>query len=467
MKSIEEGYEGAIKAKSFVGKSGKRFGKFVVDPDEVETYKHKEILKKHGAKWFGDRNDPSKSGWSFTDFHEDPTDLLEKSVFPAIDEIASKEGWDTSKRDEVARILIDEFKSVVAGGEGRTVGTIKSSGRANSISEDPAEVERKVNSLKDRLLTILSDEEFKSFMKPILDFRRTQQKQYSLFNTIMIYFQDPEATYVLSKGTWERTMNREVLPDAKMLFVCLPQSIPVSRETRDEIKRSFLKEKGKAGEDALTPLEKRDLDLRIKRSGKFTGRYKWEKVHTDIRFTKPMEGKEDPFKEYDTGRKNLEKLEWYDASGNASQETMELAEAIRRVCEKEGINYDIEDIKSGARGYSSDGGKKIRTLSGEEENEDFIKTMVHELTHSLCHWEKSRFKMKKDYGTQEQEAELTAWIVLQMFGYDAVTKTATNYMGAWGLTAENASAVFDNMMKVADYIYKCISTELKNIQKGS
>jgi hypothetical protein len=53
----------------------------------------------------------------------------------------------------------------------------------------------------------------------------------------------------------------------------------------------------------------------------------------------------------------------------------------------------------------------------------------------------------------EQEAELCAWIVLAGFGYK-YQQQHFNYMANWGMNVNNCNKVFDEILKVADFIFK-------------
>lgn len=188
---------------------------------------------------------------------------------------------------------------------------------------------------------------------------------------------------------------------------------------------------------------------------------------TDIRFTKPIEGKEDRLADYEQGKKNLKDLKWND-DGTVDEDLEILANAVEQVCKDEGIDVKkvAKDTMGGALGSSSMGGKLIKLIDGMEISEGFVKTAVHELTHSLCHWEGSKFSLKDTYSKQEQEAELCAWAVLCVFGYEATTEASVNYIGAWGLTSETARKVFSNMSKVISYIVNKIQDKITEINSS-
>ena len=449
-----------FKARKFSGKK-RDFGKFSIDPKAVDTFKHKDIIKSHGGRWFKDPN-TSTSEWSFTDYKDDPTELLQNSIKPTLEEIAKVEGNNPEEVVAVLDFLRQEWDTVMAGGEGRAMtGEV-----IGGTHADPEEIKGKIDSLKAKFLSITSSEEFKEAMRPILKFRSAQGMQYSFVNTILILLQDPEATFVQSIGRWQKA-GREVIPNAKIIGMWLPINKPMNRMEKEEITKKFLEKCGVASVEELDKIQRMKLQAKLAR-GTPTGKFKWANKWVDIRFTKTVNGEKDEFDEIMAGREALGKMKWYDDSGNATQKTIDLVNAIELVCQEHGIKVEAaskEELR-GARGYSAIGGKKIAMMDGAEQNEDYLKTMVHELTHSLCHWKDSKFPLKDEYAIQEQEAELTAWIVLMNYGYETVTDTSMNYIGGWGLTEENAAKVFDTMAKVADYIVQEVNKKLERRDVG-
>jgi hypothetical protein len=62
-------------------------------------------------------------------------------------------------------------------------------------------------------------------------------------------------------------------------------------------------------------------------------------------------------------------------------------------------------------------------------------------------------------GYIEQQAELTAWIVCNFYGYDI--KEAINYAALWGMDSKNAVKAFDSVAKAADAIINGINEKIK------
>ena len=61
----------------------------------------------------------------------------------------------------------------------------------------------------------------------------------------------------------------------------------------------------------------------------------------------------------------------------------------------------------------------------------------------------------------EQQAELSAWIVCQFFGYEM--PTSINYMGCWGIDSKSAAKVFDTVAYTSTYIIDLITKNMNNV----
>ena len=117
---------------------------------------------------------------------------------------------------------------------------------------------------------------------------------------------------------------------------------------------------------------------------------------------------------------------------------------------------------------------KIGLLKNQKINIGQLNTLIHEFAHEILHQkylknandEFSAYFVGTDEGRGkvEQQAELCAWIVLKMFGYDM--KTNINYVGIWGLDENNAADVFDSVAKVAEIIYDGINSRLNVIKEN-
>lgn len=418
-------------------KTGEKHPQFTINPKDEKSFKHKDTFKKHGAKWF--------NGWNFTAWDDDIKKILNDKIKPSLEDIAQMDGEDPTQIADILVYLEKEMEDIIAGKKENNSVNLVNSHLSKKSAED---VLSKIKELEEKLVNMTSAEEFKEFMRPILRFRNTSKQKFSFGNTMLIWIQDPEATFVKSIKNWEKEYNREVKSDAKLISLYVPIGTNKKKEQENDDKD-----------------DENEKPVKLQRFNE--KRFVLMRRFTDIRFTKPMEGKEDKLKDYEQGKKNLNDLKWHE-DGTVDEDLVVLVNAIEMLCKEEGIDVEKvnKDSLGGAKGVSMKGGKLIRLLDGTEVNEGFAKTAVHELTHSLCHWDNSRFKFKKEYGNQEQEAELCAWAVLCVFGYEATTEASVNYIGAWGLTDKTAREVFKRMSQVITYIVNKIQENIEKIESG-
>lgn len=165
-------------------------------------------------------------------------------------------------------------------------------------------------------------------------------------------------------------------------------------------------------------------------------------------------------------------FKWYDADSEATSKEERLIKAVIEFGESLGIKYEYKDINAlgGARGYAS--AKGDVAIADDKRNKGLLSTVIHETGHQIMHWEVVKTKnprLVKFYfggtnrGNQivEQEAELCAWIVLSAFGYRE-NQEHFNYLANWGMNVENCNNVFDQVFKVAEYVYDGVTAILNN-----
>ena len=122
-------------------------------------------------------------------------------------------------------------------------------------------------------------------------------------------------------------------------------------------------------------------------------------------------------------------------------------------------------------------GGKIEVLADAPKNIGSISTLVHELSHELLHqtylktkggekedW--AKYFVGREFGKNivEQQAEISAWIVMKNFGYDM--QTAKNYVACWGGDDKTAAYAFDSVANVATRIIKGINENLGTVNEG-
>lgn len=446
------------------GKYG-TFYKVYIDPKTSEsTYVYKDKIKEFGAKW-----DNYKKTWYWTVSTKDnPQNVINSQVKPCIEYLSSVEkpieGNESKGKDRVISIidqLLAKLGNVEIIDDGNTVQATKPS-TIKSMSKQ--ELGDKLNAFKQELISTLSDAEFKEKLMPIIKFRQAQGHTYSLMNSILIMIQDPKATMVKSKTRWN-AMNREVVDGAQTILLFRKSGgTSLTPQEKQRIKQQLFRKWGVNSEDELNIGQKEELDVRLKyRKGATSsaGYFAY-----DIRFTKQIEGTEELVADKEP------ELPWFDDSGEETSETKRLFNAILEVAKENGINitYGDESELGGARGYATAQGE-IKLLKDVPLNSGMINTITHEFAHQLLHFtyvKERNPEFGEDYqgqkdgrGPVEQQAELTAWIVLKTFGYDMPTNI--NYIGLWGMDEKNAAKVFDTVAQTATKMINLINYKLEDM----
>lgn len=411
-----------------------------------DTYYIRNQIKEFGAKY---SNNPKCWYWILG---KNPENVIRTKVQPCIE-------WLTQIEDmggEPKRKVEDIINKLIA-----KVNSSSMPNLGNGSSKD--DILNKLESFKQELVNITSDEEFKKMMEPIIKFKNANGTRYSILNTILILIQDPEATMVKSTSKW-KAVNRRVKKNAKPICLWLPKGERAyTEEEQEKIKIDFLREKKVKSVDELTPGDKEILhDLMNKTIAEsFDLCPYW----FDYRFTEQIPNTEDL-----VGNPNHD-IQWYDDDGEETPELVNKIDATLAVIQNEGIKLSFVDDLGGARGVSKSG--TIEILKNQNKNAGMLNTIIHEFAHEILHqtYLKNKNSELRDYfvgtkdgrGKVEQQAELCAWIVMKGFGYDM--KTNINYVGIWGLNQDNAVKVFDSVSKVATIITKKI-TEMENSQKN-
>lgn len=429
-------------------KDGNKIRIAYIDPSSSEsTYEHKDKLKNDfGANWIGTLK---TWGWFLGD---NPEWVYQNKIKPCLEYLVSVEkGSESNEKRNVIAILDELLKDLQNA-------TMPSESEIGVKSMTKEEIQNKVLSFKEDLMNIMSDEEFKAKLMPIIKFRNAQGHKFSFRNTILILVQDPEATMVKSRTNW-RAVNRDVVPNAKPICLWVPKGSKVlSSDEKRIITRQFCDKCGVTDVKELSPGEKEQLKVLLSRNEATS--FDLMPNFFDYRFTVQMEGKEDL-----VGNPKND-LPWFDDSGEETPESAALCDALIEVIQDVGVKVNYVNDLGGARGVSMSG--TIEVLAGVPKNSGLFNTLAHEFSHELLHQKYLHNKNEelKDYfiGTKqgravvEQQAELSAWIVLRNFGFD--NETNINYVGMWGMNEKNAAQVFDTVASVAEEIIRRLSQKM-------
>lgn len=443
-------------------KGKKRLIAYIDASSSENTYKYKDKLKNE----FGAMYSPkigNKGAWVW--WLNGPNDpKIDEVIKPAIEFLTSVE-QPSEKGGKMRDFLniIDKLKIDLA--NANDVDNVVGVNETHGMTKE--EINKKLDSIKEDIISSMSSDEFLRKIAPILKLRAASGYKFSLKNTLLIFIQDPQATDVRSKGNWAK-MNREVLPNAKMISMFVPRGNNLYKGKNDKQRKidEFLASCGKTSEEELTPGEKERLRIALRLNDAQQG-FKFAPYWCDVRFTKQMEGKDVLI-----GDKNaVDNIKWNDYDADENEYMGELINAAVNVAKKVGLDvtYQDEEELNGAKGYATSSGK-IALIKNAPQNIGMLNTVIHETAHELLHFSylKSKNDDVKDYfvgtsqgrGLVEQQAELTALIVLKELNLNS--DTSLNYISIWGGDKKNASVVFDSVANAATYITNEILKQINN-----
>lgn len=461
---IKEYY--SLAANALKTKRGKGFKLVYIDPyaSTDSTIDNKDLMKKYGLEYLPYNRYirtlsgvPKAWGWIVWDGSEDKTYPLIKKF---AEEIGSQEtppqGGKSRTLEEVLS-TIEQLKSAI----------MNTQGDQGLESIDSGAIIDNAEQLKKKLVQGIGSKETMDALAQLVKFKNEMKKHMghplSWMNTILVFLQKRNARDVRSKGEW-REMGYTPKPDAKPIVLTMPARFKEFFGAKyDEIVRKFLEKEGVRAISDLTPSQKRRLD-RETRYPDMSGGFKSYNAYDISDLIKGENAEEFPTNEF----------KWYDADSDETEKERILIDAAITFGKSIGVkSYEFAsaDDLGGSRGDASSQGN-IRIID-DKKNHGLLSTVIHETAHQIMHWEVVKTtnpSLAKFYrggsrlrGTDivEQEAELCAWIVLSGLGYEK-QQEHFNYLANWGMNENNCSKVFDDIMKVADFMYNGIIKNLPN-----
>jgi hypothetical protein len=246
--------------------------------------------------------------------------------------------------------------------------------------------------------------------------------QYSFYNRILIYIQNPNATKVASYKNW-KAKHRQVKKGARGMSVL----VPIFPKGHNPLK---------TGDEE----DKKRQPVRFIVGSVF-----------DIADTEAIDERGDI----------PDEPEWW---GN--QEPSETADALYDLVVKaatsEGIDVTNDAARHGEHGFSEGGHINITSdIAGAGK----VSTMVHEYAHELMHWDgKSKFfvgeKVRRDRTVCELQAESVSYVVLRHYGIPV--NHHTKYLALWKANSDRVRANMESISKVAHHII----SKIDKAQKG-
>ena len=251
--------------------------------------------------------------------------------------------------------------------------------------------------------------EYLSFMSKFHD--------YSVNNIVLILLQHPTAGMVAGFKAWEK-MGRHVKRGEKAIKILAP--CPFKKTVTREVT-----------ENGVTTNEEQEIMI---------PRYKTVSVFADDQ----TEGKDIPTLSVDmlTGD-----VDGYNA-------------LLEKLIDIAGIPVDFEDITDGSNGYFSPSESRIAIKAGMSQMQT-VKTLIHEIAHSMLHNELQSKIRPVDRDTKEVEAESVAYTVAAALGLDT-GDYSFGYIAGWSQGRE-MKAVRASM----DVIRKAASELISKIESAS
>ena len=455
---LREYFQLAVNGTPLKTKNGKGFQIIYVDPQAStdKTYKNptnQNILKKYGMEFLpynrylkNAEGIPNAWGWLVWNGSED-------KVYPMIKKFAEEIGSQETPPDDGMQRTADEVLKAI---EDLKPLIMQANATIENFSGD--EIIKNAEEFKKRLSTGIGSKETMDALEELTRFRTEMMKhmghQLSWLNTILVFIQKRNATDVRSKGEWKE-MGYTPKEGATPIVLARPaQFRQIVGAKYDEIVRRFLEKMEVARISDLTPSQRRKLDRLTKYPDPYGG-FK-DYVAYDISDLIKGEGAEElPVNTFD----------WYDKDSSETDKERILIDACISFGKSIGIkDYIFVDAETmgGSRGSASKDG--IVRIVNDKKNHGLLSTVVHETAHEIMHWEvvKQANSTYAKYfrggsmlrGTEiiEQEAELCAWIVLSGFGYK-YQQQHFNYLANWGMNVNNCNKIFDDILKVADFIF--------------
>lgn len=423
-------------------------------PENKDTFKYKDVFKNHGAKW---DNENRYWFWYIGKTKDQWQNVYTKFIEPALKAVHSQEG---ATEEQSKESLIASLDAVI--GEVQAAPT--TGGEDGLTPDDKKNVVDRLAKFKETLVNLDNDEEFKKTMQILTAFKNAQGHSYSFTNTILIWIQNPNAKLVKSEINWHK-FNRTIVDKSKKMWVRSPSRSALqkySKEQEQQIINKFLQSVNKKTYGELTAGEKERLGV-ILRGRMVKPQFEFTPVY-DVTNTAQIEGKENLLGDYEKHNE----IKWFEEN-MLSDEVRPVYNALMEFAKENGIEVNIVDDLGGARGSSASG--KIELLKSEGNDVGITKTLAHEITHELLHQTYLKQKGSKyaQYfiGTSqgrdlvEQQAELSAWMVLASYGFNLKT-TSLNYAAIWGADKEAMIRVFDTVTGVVNMLLDYINEHMSN-----
>ena len=293
---------------------------------------------------------------------------------------------------------------------------------------------QKVKEITDKLEAGLKElfesEKYKSYLSTMSKFHN-----YSFNNTLLIAMQKPEATLVAGYQAWQKNFERHVNKGEKAIRILAPAPYKI-KEERDKL-------------DPVTG------ELMFDENG--------IPQKEEVEITIPAFRAVSVFDVSQTDGKPIPELEV-----NELLSTVEgYEDFVQALMNISSVPIAFENIPGDSKGYFNTAEKRIAVQENMSESQT-LKTMVHEVAHSMLHDKEVNQSMEipeKDRNTKEVEAESVAFTVCQHFGIDT-SDYSFGYIAGWssGRNMKELKSSLDTIRKTASELITGIERALQELQ---
>lgn len=249
------------------------------------------------------------------------------------------------------------------------------------VKKTPAQIQAEMNELTNQLENGIKDVfasgKYTDYLKMMAKF-----PSYSANNCLLIMVQRPTARYVCGYVTWKKEFNRHVKKGEKAIWILGGSPRTVEKKTKDE---------------------------------------DGNEVTEDFTYTKYF-----PCKVFADDQTEGDDIP--DLCKELKSEVSDFQSIKSRIQKASKVSIHFEDTHSEAKGYFSPAENKIVVQYGMSDSQT-IKTMLHEMTHSILHC-KGGSQEKADRDTKEIQAESVAFIVCHHLGINSA-EYSFPYLASW------------------------------------
>lgn len=284
----------------------------------------------------------------------------------------------------------------------------------NKMNEIPQMLEEGVHK-------VFESDNYKNYLNIMSKFHN-----YSINNTLLIARQNPDATLVAGFKSWEKNFGRHVKKGEKGIKILAPSPYkkkvlvelvdPVSREIMLDINGNPVKEETEVNMTAYRIVSVFDVSQ--------------------------------------TEGNPLPQIGVAELTGNVDEYEL-FVEALKQ---STSVPISFENISGVAKGYYNPVTASVAVKAGMPESQT-VKTMIHEIAHSILHNDILDEAEKKDRQTKEVEAESVAYTVCQHFGIDT-SDYSFGYIAGWSSSKET-----EELKQSLETIQKTASGLINDIER--